>query len=362
MDLALHIKRAEARQQELERELAAFDFKAAGGDPRKFQALTREHQRLVRIRDLWNRQQEIERQLAGNRALLEGEQDPAFLEIIRGDIGQLEAESVTVEHDLKAAILPPRPNEDKDVIVEIRPAAGGDEAGLFAAEMLRMYTRYAGIKGWKLEVLEMGGSDVGGIKDAVFSLRGDTVYRHMGYESGVHRVQRVPATETQGRIHTSTVTVAILPEAEEVDLEINPAELQFDACRASGAGGQHVNKTDSAVRVTHLPTGLSVFSQQERSQHKNKEIAMRLLRSRLLQAKQEAEAAKYAAERRQQVGTGDRSERIRTYNFPQSRVTDHRYGITRYDLLQVMSGERFGALVEEILSKDVEQRLADELR
>jgi peptide chain release factor 1 len=362
MDLALHIKRAEARQQELEGELAAFDFKAAGGDARKFQALTREHQRLVRIRDLWNRQREIAKQLADNRALLAAEQDPAFLEIIRGDIGQLEAEAVRAEHDLKAAILPPRPNEDKDVIVEIRPAAGGDEAGLFAGELLRLYTRYAAIKGWKLEVLEMGGSEVGGIKDAVFSLRGDAVYRYMGYESGVHRVQRVPATESQGRIHTSTVTVAILPEAEEVDLEINPAELQIEACRASGAGGQHVNKTDSAIRVTHLPTGLSVFSQQERSQHKNKDIALRLLRSRLLQARQEAEAAKYAAERRQQVGTGDRSERIRTYNFPQSRVTDHRYGITRYDLAQVMSGERFGDLVEEILSKDIEQRLAEELQ
>ena len=362
MDLALHIKRAEGRQQELEGELAAFDFKAAGGDARKFQALTREHQRLVRIRELWRREQDIARQITDNRELLTAEQDPAFLEVIRGDLGQLEAEAATVEHDLKAAILPPRPNEDKDVLVEIRPAAGGDEAGLFAAEMLRMYTRYAGLKGWKNEVLEMSGTEVGGIKDAVFSLRGDAVYRFMGYESGVHRVQRVPATESQGRIHTSTVTVAILPEAEEVDLDINPADLHFEACRASGAGGQHVNKTDSAVRVTHLPTGLSVFAQQERSQHKNKEIALRLLRSRLLQQKQDEEAAKYAAERKQQVGTGDRSERIRTYNFPQSRVTDHRYGVTRYDLPQIMSGERFGDLIEEILSTDIEQRLAEELR
>ncbi len=362
MDLALHIRRAEARQQELEGELAAFDFKAAGGDARKFQALTREHQRLVRIRELWGRLGGIERQLTDNRGLLEAEQDPAFLEIVRGDIRQLESEYGRTEQELKAAILPPRPNEGRDVIVEIRPAAGGDESGLFAGDLLRLYTRFAAVKGWKLEVLEMSANDVGGIKDAVFSLRGDSVFRYMGYESGVHRVQRVPETEAQGRIHTSTVTVAVLPEAEEVDLEINPADLQVEACRASGAGGQHVNKTDSAIRVTHIPTGLSVFSQQERSQHKNKDIALRLLRSRLLQAKQEEEAAKYAAERRQQVGTGDRSERIRTYNFPQSRVTDHRYGVTRHDLPQVMSGERFGDLVEEIIAVDVERRLAEELR
>lgn len=361
MELSSHIAKAEARCRELEHELAVFDFKG-GAAARQFQSLNRERQRLERILGLWAELGGVRRQLDDNRGLLAAESDPAFLEEVRREIQTLEERLPLLERDLKTVILPPRPNEDRDAIVEIRPAAGGDEAGLFAGELHRLYVRYAEQRGWKVELLELSSNDVGGIREVIFSLRGEDVFRCLCYESGVHRVQRVPVTEAAGRIHTSTVTVAVLPEAEEVDFEINPTDLRIEACRASGAGGQYVNKTDSAVRITHLPTGLAVFSQQERSQHKNRDIAMRLLRSRLLKMKQDEEAAKQAAERRQQVGTGERSERIRTYNFPQNRVTDHRFEITRYDLPQVLSGERFHDLVEAIRGKDLEQRLADELR
>ena len=362
MDIAALIAKAEARLHEIENELATFDFKAAGGDTRGYQALNREHQRLKRIRELWQQLTKAQGELAGNRELLISETDPQFLDIVRNDIRLLEASCEPLDRELKTLILPPRPNEDRDVIVEIRPAAGGDEAGLFAGDLFRMYSRFAERQGWRLELLELAENDVGGVKEAIFSLRGTEVYRFMGYESGVHRVQRVPVTESAGRIHTSTVTVAILPEAEEVDFEINPGDLRMDTYRASGHGGQNVNRTDSAVRLTYLPTGLSVACQQEKSQHKNRDIAMRLLRSRLLKAKQDEEAAKYAAERKQQVGTGERSERIRTYNFPQNRVTDHRFGISRYDLPEVVGGTAFDRLLDEIITRDVEQRLADELK
>jgi len=240
------------------------------------------------------------------------------------------------------------------------PAAGGDEAGLFAGDLHRMYLRFAEEKGWRVEALEHSESPIGGIKSTAFSLQGDGVYRYMSHESGVHRVQRIPVTESGGRIHTSTVTVAVLAEAEEVELHINPEELRVDVFRSQGPGGQSVNTTDSAVRVTHIPTGLIVVSQQEKSQHRNKDIAMRILRSRLLEQKQAEEDAKNAAERRQQVGTGERSERIRTYNYPQNRVTDHRYGITLYDLTNIMEGA-IDDLLSEVVAKDAEQRLQGEL-
>jgi peptide chain release factor 1 len=246
------------------------------------------------------------------------------------------------------------------VIVEIRPAAGGDEAGLFAADLYRMYTRFAEERGWRVELLDVSESDLGGLKGVSFSVQGPEAYRFLHYESGVHRVQRIPVTESGGRIHTSTVTVAVLPEAEEVDIEINPEDLRMDVFRSSGPGGQCVNTTDSAVRITHLPSGLSVASQQEKSQHRNREIAMRILRSRLLEIKQAEETARNAAERRSQVGTGDRSERIRTYNFPQSRVTDHRFGITRHDLAAILEGG-LGDLLAEIMAQDVERQLAEKV-
>jgi peptide chain release factor 1 len=362
VNLAPHIAKAEARLQEIEVELSLFDFKAPGSDGRRYQALHREYQRLSRIRNLWGSLQTAKQQLQDNRDLLASETDPEFLAVVRHDLHDLELRLPVLDRELKTLILPPRPNEDRDVIVEIRPAAGGDEAGLFAGDLFRMYTRYAESRGWRVDLLELSESDLGGIKDVAFSLHGSDAFAHLCYESGVHRVQRVPVTEAAGRIHTSTVTVAMLPEAQEVDIVIDPEDLRIDTFRASGHGGQNVNRTDSAVRVTHLPTGIFFACQQEKSQHRNREIAMLLLRSRLLQIKQDEENAKYAAERRQQVGTGERSERIRTYNFPQNRVTDHRYELTRYDLPEIISGERFGELVESIIAKDVERRLTEELR
>ncbi|MFA7231633.1 MAG: peptide chain release factor 1, partial [Victivallaceae bacterium] len=252
--------------------------------------------------------------------------------------------------------LPPDPNDSRNIIIEIRPAAGGDESALFVGDLYRLYSRYAEKRGWKLEILDMTASDLGGIKNLAFSLSGEDVFSRMKYESGVHRVQRVPTTESGGRIHTSTVTVAVMPEAEEVDIDIRQEDLRFDVFRSSGPGGQCVNTTDSAVRVTHIPTGVSVASQQEKSQHRNKEIAIRILRSRLLEVKQREEAAKQAADKRAQVGTGDRSERIRTYNFPQNRVTDHRYGITLYALPILLEGE-LDLLLEQIITIDCERQL-----
>ena len=256
------------------------------------------------------------------------------------------------------ALLPPDPNDARNIIVEIKPAAGGDESALFAADLFRLYMYYAEKRHWKLEILDQAPSDLGGLKNIAFSLAGEDVYSRMKYESGVHRVQRIPATESGGRIHTSTVTVAVMPEAEAVEIDIKPEELRFDVFRSSGPGGQCVNTTDSAVRVTHIPTGLSVASQQEKSQHRNKEIALRILYARLLEHKQREEAAKQAADKRSQVGTGDRSERIRTYNYPQSRVTDHRFGITLYDLPKLMEGE-LDLLLDPIITIACEQQLAN---
>ncbi len=249
--------------------------------------------------------------------------------------------------ELKVLLLPKDPNDDKNVIIEIRGGAGGEEAALFANSLYRMYTMYAEARGWKQEVLNANPTELGGFKEISFSILGDGAYSRLKYESGVHRVQRVPETESQGRIHTSTVTVAVLVEAEEVDFEINPADLQIDTFRSSGAGGQHINKTESAIRITHIPTGVIVECQDERSQHKNKDKAMKILRSRIYEAMQSEQEAKIASERRTQVGTGDRSERIRTYNYPQGRLTDHRIGLTLYRLEDVLNGnldEVFDAL------------------
>lgn len=359
-ELKSHIEKARERLREVEKDLTEFDFNAPDSDQRQYELLNREYQRLRELSNLWDEYAKVEQDLAGNAELLQSEDDPEFLEIIRTENEELQQKSELLERKLKTQILPPHPNEDRNSIVEIRPAAGGDEAGLFAGELFRMYTRFAENKGWKHELLEMVENDVGGLKTVSFSLQGRDVHRYMKFESGVHRVQRIPETESGGRIHTSTVTVAVLPEAEDVDIQINPEDLKMDVFRSSGPGGQSVNTTDSAVRITHVPTGLSVASQQEKSQHRNREIAMRILRSRLLEQKQEEEAAKSAAVRREQVGTGDRSERIRTYNFPQSRVTDHRYNITRHDLGKIMEGE-LDDFLEQLMAMDVERRLAEEL-
>lgn len=359
-DLKPHIDKARVRLREIETELAEFDFNSPDTDQGQYENLNREYQRLRNLLSVWDDLAKTEQDLKGNRELLDSEEDPEFIEVVRAESEELENRRDRLDRKLKTLILPPLPNENRNSIVEIRPAAGGDEAGLFAADLFRMYSHFAEQKGWKQEILELAENDVGGLKSAAFSLQGQDVHRYMKLESGVHRVQRIPETESGGRIHTSTVTVAVLPEAEEVDVQISPEDLKMDVFRSSGPGGQSVNTTDSAVRITHLPTGVSVASQQEKSQHRNREIAMRILRARLLEQKQEEEAAKSAAARREQVGTGDRSERIRTYNFPQSRVTDHRYNISRHDLGKIMEGE-LEDFLEQLLAIDVEQRLAEEL-
>ena len=261
--------------------------------------------------------------------------------------------------ELKVLLLPKDPNDDRSVIVEIRGGAGGDEAALFAASLYRMYTMYAEAMRWKTEIISLNETELGGFKEVSFSVEGEGAYSRLKYESGVHRVQRVPETETQGRIHTSTVTVAVLPEAEDVELVIDPKDLQIDTYRASGAGGQHVNKTESAIRITHLPTGMVVECQDERSQHKNRDKAMKVLRARLYEQAQREQNEKIASQRKLQVGTGDRSERIRTYNFPQGRVTDHRIGLTLYKIEAIMNGA-LAELVEALITFDQAERLKEQ--
>jgi len=326
------------------------------GKVAEFKRVSREHRRLETLFGNYDGWISAIAALAENREMLSGEEDQEMREMIEADIAALEKRIENYERDIKLALLPPDPNDDKNIIVEIHPAAGGEEASLFTAEMLRLYLRYAERRGWKTEILDQTDSDLGGVKTVSVSFCGEAVYSRMKYESGVHRVQRIPVTEASGRIHTSTITVAVLPEAEEVELDIRQEDLRFDVFRSSGPGGQCVNTTDSAVRVTHIPTGIAVASQQEKSQHRNKEIALRILYARLLEAKQNEEAKKQAADKRSQVGTGDRSERIRTYNFPQNRVTDHRFNVTSYALTTIMEGD-LDLLLEPIIAIDCERKL-----
>ena len=348
-----YIDKLRARGAELEAKLADPAIYAKPDDCRR---VTQEHRKLETLFsdfDAWVRSK---KELEENHALLTSESDAELRELISADIAALEERSAALEAKIQLSLLPPDPNDDKNIIVEIKPAAGGDEAALFAGELLRAYLHFAERQEWKIEILDESQTDLGGVKNVSFSLSGADVYSLMKYESGVHRVQRVPTTEAGGRIHTSTVTVAVMPEAQEVELDIDPEDLRFDVFRSSGPGGQCVNTTDSAVRVTHIPTGLSVASQQEKSQHRNKEIALRILYARLLEIKQREEAAKQAADKRSQVGTGDRSERIRTYNYPQNRVTDHRFNVSSFDLPRVMEGE-FELVLDPIRRIVCEQQL-----
>jgi peptide chain release factor 1 len=284
--------------------------------------------------------------------------DEELTAMAAAEIPLIEKKLVVLENAVQFSILPPDPLEGRDALVEIRAGTGGDEASLFAADLVRMYTRFAETRGWKTEMLESSPSDVGGFKEVVMKVAGEDVFRVMKYESGVHRVQRVPATEAQGRIHTSAATVAVLPEAEEVDFELKTDEVRIEVCRSSGAGGQGVNTTDSAVQVMHIPTGTIVRCQDGRSQIKNKEKALTILRSRLLERKQQEEAAKYSAHRRNLIGSGGREEKIRTYNYPQNRVTDHRIEMTLYSLDMFMEG-RVDQMVDALLTSDMQERLAE---
>ncbi len=285
--------------------------------------------------------------------------DEEMRELAEAEIEEAKPKLEEITEELKVMLLPKDPNDDKNVIIEIRGGAGGEEAALFANSLYRMYTMYAESKHWKTEVLNINETELGGIKEISFNVIGEGAYSRLKYESGVHRVQRVPETESQGRVHTSTVTVAVLVEADEVELEINPTDLKIDVFRASGAGGQHINKTESAVRITHLPTGVVVECQDERSQYKNKDKALKVLRSRLLEEKTAKQNAEIAGERRSQVGTGDRSERIRTYNFPQGRVSDHRIGLTLYKIEAIMNGD-LDEIIDALVTADTAEKLKAE--
>ncbi len=326
-------------------------------DQSAYTKLMREHKHLTPIIDKYNEYLANESTVNDSAELLA---DPDLDDEMRALAIEEEREAkealVRIAEELKVLLLPRDENDDKNVIIEIRGGAGGEEAALFAANLYRMYTMYAEAKGFKYEVLNLYDTELGGIKEISFSISGEGAYSRYKFESGVHRVQRVPETESGGRIHTSTVTVAVLPEAEEVDFEINTADLQIDTYRSSGAGGQHVNKTESAIRITHLPTGLVVECQDERSQHKNKERALKILRSRLVEMEREKQNAEIASERKLQVGTGDRSERIRTYNYPQGRVTDHRIGLTLYKLEQILNGA-LDEVIDALITEDQAEKL-----
>jgi peptide chain release factor 1 len=304
----------------------------------KFRGLTKEHADLsvvVEAYDAWRR---VESDIAGNRELLQ-DADPEMREMAKEELPGLEQQKEELAEQLKVLLLPKDPNDDKNIILEIRAGTGGEEAALFAADLFRMYSRYADANGWKVELMSVSESDTGGFKEVIAMVSGNRVYSRLKFESGTHRVQRVPETESQGRIHTSACTVAVLPEADDVEVQIDPSDLRVDLFRASGAGGQHVNKTESAVRLTHIPTGLVVSCQDEKSQHKNKAKAMKVLQSRLYDMMLSEQQKAQAADRKSQVGSGDRSERIRTYNFPQGRCTDHRINLTLYKLDAIMQGE-----------------------
>ncbi len=279
-----------------------------------------------------------------------------FRELVQTELDENKENLEKVKRELKILLVPKDPNDDKNVIVEIRGGAGGEEAALFAGVLFRAYTRYAERKRWKTEILDSNPTELGGFKEVVFSIEGKGAYSRLKFESGVHRVQRVPSTESSGRIHTSTITVAIMAEVEDVDVDVNPNDLQIDTFRAGGAGGQHINKTDSAIRITHLPTGIVVKCQDERSQHKNKDKAMKVLRARLYEMAQEAQSSEVAQARKSQVGTGDRSERIRTYNYPQGRVTDHRIGLTLYKIEEILDGD-FDEVIDALITTDQTEKL-----
>ncbi len=355
MDFRPHIEKFRRRLSEVEASLSdpkAFD------NAQRAQELSKEYARLKELVAAGDGFLKSQADLAENRALIQSEPAESEMALMaKEEITRLEAVERKLALQLQFGIVPPDPTDSRDTIVEIRAGAGGSESALFAADLYRMYNRYAEARGWQVETMDSSPSDLGGFREIIFQINGEDVYKRLKYESGVHRVQRVPATEAQGRIHTSTATVAVLPEAEEVDVEIKPDEIEVNVCRASGKGGQGVNTTDSAVQIIHKPTGLIVRCADGRSQIKNRAQAMIVLRTRLLEAKIAAEDAKYAAHRKSQVGTGERSEKIRTYNFPQNRVTDHRIEVTLYNLSNVVNGD-LDELIVPLMTNEMEERLA----
>jgi peptide chain release factor 1 len=341
MNIENKLKQLKSRYEELT---------VALGDPnvysnqRKFADMSKEHSDLKEVIDVYDLWSKVRDDLQGNKEILETESDRELIAMAREEMYELEAKAEHLEESIKLMLVPTDPEDKRNAIIEIRAGTGGDEAGIFAGDLFNMYKRYADTQRWTLEILNISEASKGGFKEVVFSLAGQEIFGKMKYESGVHRVQRVPETESQGRVHTSAATVAVLPEAEEVDIQINPADLEFDTFRATGAGGQHINKTDSAIRIRHLPSGMVVECQEERSQIKNRAKAMVMLRTRLYEAEYEKRVKERAAERKSQVSTGDRSAKIRTYNFPQGRLTDHRIGLTLYNLDDIMKGN-----IEEVI-------------
>jgi peptide chain release factor 1 len=350
MSLSLKLDRITARADELRATLA----EGLSGE-----AYVRASRELAELEPVVARIDELR---SAERAQTEAEgllQDPELRQLAEDELQALKDRIPGLAQELRLALLPKDEADERSAILEVRPAAGGDEAALFAAELFAMYQKYATLGGWRFEILDYSDTELGGLKEGIAEITGRNVFARLKYESGVHRVQRVPATESQGRIHTSTVTVAVLPEAEEVDVQVDEGDLRIDVFRASGAGGQHVNKTESAVRITHLPTGIVVAMQEEKSQHKNRAKAMKVLRARLFEQQRAAAHATRAADRRAQVGTGDRSERIRTYNFPQGRVSDHRINLTLYKIDRVMAGE-LDDFIDALTAQDQAERLAAE--
>ncbi|HEY2615506.1 MAG TPA: peptide chain release factor 1 [Chthoniobacterales bacterium] len=354
MDFNSLIERKRERFDELGREIAGPDLFE---NRKRASEIMREHSAVKQLLARWEELETARRQLDENRELA-ASNDVEIAAMADDEIPDLQKRVADLEREFQIALLPPDENENRDAIVEIRAGTGGSEAAIFAADLYRMYNRYADATGLKIEDLESSPSELGGLKEAIFKVSGENVFRQLRFESGVHRVQRVPATEAQGRIHTSTATVAVLPEAEEIDLELKPEDLRIEVCRSGGPGGQGVNTTDSAVQVLHIPTGRIVRCQDGRSQQKNKEKALNIMRARLLEEKQREEEAKYSAHRKNQIGSGGREEKIRTYNFPQNRITDHRIGLTLYNLDRVMEGD-LKEMIQSLQAADLEERLQD---
>jgi peptide chain release factor 1 len=346
---------------ELEKKLSSLEENLSDptliANQREYKKVAQEHAQVTKLASLCGVYRKVHEELDENNEMLLEEEDPELLELVKNDINELKQKADKLENDIKNLLLPKDPNDEKNILLEIRAGTGGDEAALFVGDLFKMYSRFADDLGWNVEIMNSSPIGIGGFKEIIALISGEKVYSKLKYESGVHRVQRVPETETQGRIHTSAVTVAVLPEAEDVEIEIDPNEVRVDVFRSSGPGGQSVNKTESAIRLTHLPTGLVVSCQDEKSQHKNKAKAMKVLRARLLDKMEQDQHDKISEDRKSQVGTGDRSERIRTYNYPQGRVTDHRIHLTLYKLEAVMLGK-----IDEVINPLIVHYQAEALK